>query len=150
MCVHACVSVYVCVRVCTCVCACVCTCVCFCICVWVFLYVFVYVCTNLCHFVCMHALIHIPYLGVFRGDFTVQWYHHHNSTCSVFLLLHHMAIVLLDKSIIFQEKIQGKSSRVPVNTIYHRILWGKYACMLGMHRVQILSGVDARGGAQTG
>ena len=63
---------------------------------------------------------------ILRGDFTVQWYHHHNSTCSVFLLLHHMAIVLLEKSIAIYEKVQGKS-KVPVSTIYQRIFWGKHS-----------------------
>ena len=66
---------------------------------------------------------------VFRGDFSVQWHHHHISSYSVFSLLHYMAIVLLEKSIILQEKPQGKSSRAPVNTIYQRILWSKYACV---------------------
>ena len=72
----------------------------------------------------MHYVIGFVLL-LFRGDFIVQWYHHQNSTCSVFLLLHYMAIVLLDKSIAYQEKHQGKG-KPPVSTIYQRIFWSKH------------------------
>ena len=114
-------------------------------CVCVHEWVCIFVCVNACMRVClMCSDIHIcicvaSYLRVItfqcliiRGDFTVQWYHHPISTCSVFLLLHQMAIALLDKSIVYHKKLQGKG-KVPVSTIYQRIFWGKCVHRICLH-----------------
>jgi len=57
-------------------------------------------------------------LSNFRGNFTVQWYHHQKSDCAVFTLLYNMSETMLDRSVKVKEfnKVSG---------IYPRILWSK-------------------------
>ena len=71
------------------------------------------------------------------GDFTVQFSHSSKSDVSIFKLLYHMTTLMLGRSTRLQEE-KVKSNKVIINTIYRRILWSKYLCVLPkVHNIHV-------------